>query len=104
MLMGKGGVGKTTIATAIAAELAGRGHDVLLTTTDPAAHLTETLREQMAHLTVSRIDPAEETARYRRDVLESKGKDLDSEARACSKKICGRPAPRRSQFFRPFRA
>ena len=41
MLMGKGGVGKTTIATAIAAELAARGHDVLLTTTDPAAHLTE---------------------------------------------------------------
>ena len=41
MLMGKGGVGKTTMAAAIAAELAGRGHDVLLTTTDPAAHLTE---------------------------------------------------------------
>ena len=41
MLMGKGGVGKTTIATAIAAELAARGHDVLLTTTDPAAHLIE---------------------------------------------------------------
>ena len=49
MLMGKGGVGKTTIATAIAAELAARGHDVLLTTTDPAAHLIETLREQTAH-------------------------------------------------------
>ena len=38
MTMGKGGVGKTTIAAAVAVELAARGHDVLLTTTDPAAH------------------------------------------------------------------
>jgi len=41
MTMGKGGVGKTTIAVAVAVELAARGHEVLLTTTDPAAHLTE---------------------------------------------------------------
>jgi len=38
MTMGKGGVGKTTIAAAVAVERAARGHDVLLTTTDPAAH------------------------------------------------------------------
>src|SRR5512134_600943 len=43
MFMGKGGVGKTTIAAAVATELAARGHEVLLTTTDPAAHLVETL-------------------------------------------------------------
>ncbi len=102
MLMGKGGVGKTTLATAIAAELAGRGHDVLLTTTDPAAHLTETLGEQMAHLTVSRIDPAEETARYRRDVLESKGKDLDSEARALLEEDLQSPCTEEIAVFQAF--
>ncbi len=80
MFMGKGGVGKTTMAAAVAAELAARGHEVLLTTTDPAAHLAETLAEDLPHLNVSRIDPAEETARYREHVLESKGKDLDAEA------------------------
>ena len=40
MCMGKGGVGKTTIAAAIAVALAQAGHQVHLTTTDPAAHLT----------------------------------------------------------------
>jgi arsenite-transporting ATPase len=43
MLMGKGGVGKTTLAAAVAVELAQRGLPVHLTTSDPAAHLTETL-------------------------------------------------------------
>ena len=43
MCMGKGGVGKTTVAAAVAVALAERGHEVLLTTTDPAAHLTDTL-------------------------------------------------------------
>src|SRR5699024_2587272 len=42
MFMGKGGVGKTTIASAVAVALAERGHDVHLTTTDPAAHLADT--------------------------------------------------------------
>ena len=102
MLMGKGGVGKTTIATTIAAELAARGHDVLLTTTDPAAHLTETLREQTAHLTVSRIDPAEETARYRRDVLEAQGNDLDTEACALLEEDLRSPCTEEIAVFQAF--
>jgi arsenite-transporting ATPase len=57
MLMGKGGVGKTTMAAAVAAELAHRGLPVLLTTSDPAAHLIDTLHGALANLTVSRIDP-----------------------------------------------
>jgi arsenite-transporting ATPase len=47
LCMGKGGVGKTTIAAAIAVALAQAGHEVHLTTTDPAAHLTETLHGTM---------------------------------------------------------
>ena len=73
MLMGKGGVGKTTLAAAVAVELAHRGLPVHLTTSDPAAHLAETLSGSLANLTVSRIDPHVETERYRQHVLATKG-------------------------------
>ncbi|MFU1851876.1 arsenite efflux transporter ATPase subunit ArsA [Citrobacter portucalensis] len=77
MLMGKGGVGKTTMAAAIAVRLAEMGFDVHLTTSDPAAHLSTTLNGSLNNLQVSRIDPLEETERYRQHVLETKGKELD---------------------------
>ncbi|QBJ96195.1 arsenical pump-driving ATPase [Rhodococcus sp. ABRD24] len=82
MCMGKGGVGKTTIAAALAVALAERGHQVLLTTTDPSAHLTDTLGGSLENLNVSRIDPAEATAAYRDRVLTSKGAALDEQGRA----------------------
>jgi arsenite-transporting ATPase len=82
MTMGKGGVGKTTIAAAIAVELASRGLSVLLTTSDPAAHLSDTLNGALDNLTVSRIDPQEETERYRQHVLDTKGSKLDAQGRA----------------------
>jgi arsenite-transporting ATPase len=82
MCMGKGGVGKTTVAAAVALELATRGHQVLLTTTDPAAHLTETLQADVAHLTVERIDPERAIAEYRDRVMAGKGKALDDAGRA----------------------
>ncbi|MBD7993926.1 arsenical pump-driving ATPase [Arthrobacter sp. Sa2CUA1] len=82
MCMGKGGVGKTTIASAIAVALAQRGHPVHLTTTDPAAHLTETLDGSLVNLRVSRIDPVEATRRYQERVLATKGAALDEQGRA----------------------
>lgn len=82
LCMGKGGVGKTTVAAAIAAELAQRGHDVTLTTTDPAAHLSETLQGEIEHLTVSRIDPESATQEYRDQVMRTKGKKLDEVGKA----------------------
>ncbi|WP_226435540.1 arsenical pump-driving ATPase [Rhodococcus yananensis] len=82
MCMGKGGVGKTTIAAAIAVALAERGHQVHLTTTDPAAHLTDTLAGTLDNLTVSRIDPTEATAAYRDRVMAGKGANLDEQGRA----------------------
>jgi arsenite/tail-anchored protein-transporting ATPase len=82
MCMGKGGVGKTTVAAAVAVALAHRGHDVHLTTTDPAAHLSETLAGTVEHLTVSRIDPEQAIAAYRGRVLASKGRNLDETGRA----------------------
>ena len=71
MVMGKGGVGKTTIAAAVAVALAHRGKSVHLTTTDPAQHLVETLPESVPNLKVSHIDPKEEVSRYRERMLEA---------------------------------
>jgi arsenite-transporting ATPase len=71
MVMGKGGVGKTTIAAAIATELAARGLPVHLTTTDPAAHVAMTLEAEVPGLKVSRIDPKAETEAYRQHALTS---------------------------------
>jgi arsenite-transporting ATPase len=82
MVMGKGGVGKTTIAAALAVALARRGHRVHLTTTDPAAHLAATVAGAMPGLEVSRIDPVVETQRYIDKMLATRGKDLDVPGRA----------------------
>lgn len=75
MTMGKGGVGKTTTATAIARALAEGGAQVHLTTSDPAAHLDVTLSESVANLRVSRIDPVAELERYREEVLAEASQD-----------------------------
>ena len=82
MCMGKGGVGKTTVAATIAVALAERGHEVHLSTTDPAAHLTETLCGSVEHLHVSRIDPAQASRTYRDRVMATKGASLDEQGRA----------------------
>jgi arsenite-transporting ATPase len=82
LVMGKGGVGKTTIAAAIAVELASRGHHVHLSTTDPAAHVAATVAGQLENLTVSRIDPAAERQAYIDRVMATRGATLDEQGRA----------------------
>ena len=77
MTMGKGGVGKTSLATAIAVALAKKGFAVHLSTTDPAAHLNLSLASIVANLSVSVIDPEVETRRYQDEVVAEKGSDLD---------------------------
>jgi arsenite-transporting ATPase len=102
MLMGKGGVGKTTLAAAVAVELAHRGYPVHLTTSDPAAHLTETLEGSLPNLALSRIDPHAETERYRQHVLTTKGKDLDARGRAMLEEDLRSPCTEEIAVFQAF--
>ncbi|MGP6158043.1 MAG: arsenical pump-driving ATPase [Vulcanimicrobiaceae bacterium] len=102
MLMGKGGVGKTTLAASVAVELAHRGLAVHLTTSDPAGHLAETPDALAGDLTVSRIDPQAETERYRRHVLATKGAKLDAEGRALLEEDLRSPCTEEIAVFQAF--
>ncbi|MBK0867212.1 arsenical pump-driving ATPase [Saccharopolyspora sp. HNM0986] len=82
MTLGKGGVGKTTVASGVAVGLARRGLPVTLTTTDPAAHLDTSLGDGLGDLEVTRIDPVVETAAYTEAVLAEASADLDEQGRA----------------------
>lgn len=102
LTMGKGGVGKTTIAAAIAVELARRGHDVHLTTTDPAAHIASAVGASLPHLTVDRIDPVAETKAYREGVLATAARDLDAAGRALLEEDLRSPCTEEVAVFRAF--
>lgn len=102
MLMGKGGVGKTTLAAAVAVALAHRGLPVHLTTSDPAAHLAETLDGTLDNLTVSRIDPHTVTESYRQHVMASKGARLDAEGRALLEEDLRSPCTEEIAVFQAF--
>ncbi|SFB20437.1 MULTISPECIES: arsenical pump-driving ATPase [unclassified Bacillus (in: firmicutes)] len=101
--MGKGGVGKTTIASAIAIGLSEKGHRVHLTTTDPAAHLTNIFEgDAYANLTISRIDPKVAVEKYRREVLERVSGQLDENALAYMKEDLESPCTEEIAIFRAF--
>jgi hypothetical protein len=102
MVMGKGGVGKTTIAAALAMELAARGASVHLTTTDPAAHVADVVGELPGDLRLSRIDPEAEVIAYRAKVLARAGKDLDEEGRALLEEDLRSPCTEEVAVFHAF--
>jgi arsenite-transporting ATPase len=103
MVMGKGGVGKTTVAAAVAVGLAARGHSVHLTTTDPAAHLSFVVGAgAMPGLTVDRIDPEAETARYIDKIMTSKGRDLDEAGQALLREDLASPCTEEVAVFHAF--
>lgn len=102
MTMGKGGVGKTTVAAAIAVLLAKRGHRVHLSTTDPAAHIAQTLAGQVEGLTTSKIDPAAETAAYTAEVMSHQGTQMDDAGRALLEEDLRSPCTEEIAVFRAF--
>jgi arsenite-transporting ATPase len=102
MVMGKGGVGKTTIAAAVAVALAQRGKTVNLTTTDPAQHLVETLAEEVPNLRVSHIDPKEEVRLYRTRTLEAAKSTKSPEQLALLKEELQSPCYEEVAVFQAF--
>ncbi|MGC9260250.1 MAG: arsenical pump-driving ATPase [Phycisphaerae bacterium] len=102
LVLGKGGVGKTTVAAAIAVALADRGCQVHLTTTDPAAHIEQTVRASGGRLTLSRINPEKETAQYRQMVMALRGKDLDEQGKALLEEDLRSPCTEEVAVFHAF--
>lgn len=103
LAMGKGGVGKTTVAAAVAVAIAERGYEVHLSTTDPAAHIAASLNEEsLPNLSVSRIDPEVETAKYSAEVLGRAGKNLDQQGKALLEEDLRSPCTEEIAVFRAF--
>ena len=105
LAMGKGGVGKTTVAAAVAIALADRGYRVHLSTTDPAAHIAAMVaNEAIPNLTVSRIDPVAETAKYSAEVQQTAGAGLDDQGRELLAEDLRSPCTEEIAVFRAFAA
>ena len=102
LVMGKGGVGKTTVAGALGVALAEAGEQVTLSTTDPAAHLAATVGAGLpGTLRVERIDPEAEVARYAAEVL-AEAAGLDAEARQVLEEDLRSPCTEEIAVFRAF--
>jgi arsenite/tail-anchored protein-transporting ATPase len=102
LTMGKGGVGKTTIAAGIAIQLARRGFPVTLSTTDPAAHIADAVDGSLENLTITRINPAVETRAHIEHVMNTTGAALDEEGRALLEEELRSPCTEEIAVFQAF--
>jgi arsenite-transporting ATPase len=99
--MGKGGVGKTTIAAAIALGLSKKGKKVHLTTTDPAAHL-KFVMDKTSGITMSHIDEKEELHRYQEEVLSKARETMSADDVAYVEEDLRSPCTQEIAVFRAF--
>lgn len=101
--MGKGGVGKTTVATLVALGLAEKGKRVHLTTTDPAAHIKWVLGDNKpATLTISNIDPNTVLESYKKEVLQKASESMDEDGLAFVQEDLESPCTEEIAVFRAF--
>ncbi|UAL46156.1 arsenical pump-driving ATPase [Sutcliffiella horikoshii] len=102
--MGKGGVGKTTLAAKLAVKLAEKEMKVHLTTTDPAAHLEHALNDKsmLEHITVSKVDPKAEVEAYKKQVLQQAGDGLTEEQLAYLEEDLNSPCTEEIAVFQKF--
>lgn len=101
--MGKGGVGKTTLASIISVGLADKGKKVHLTTTDPAAHIGNMFDGNLHdNLTISRIDPDVEVDKYRKEVLDKAKTDMDHDSLSYLEEDLNSPCTEEIAVFRAF--
>jgi arsenite-transporting ATPase len=101
LTMGKGGVGKTSIAIQLAERLAEKGARVRLTTTDPGGDLVERMAGNSS-LQVSKIDPAREVASYTAEVLARSSSALDAQALELLREDLRSPCTEEIAVFRAF--
>lgn len=99
--MGKGGVGKTTIAATIAVALAGKGVKVHLTSTDPADHLKYVV-EDTENIKLSKIDEKQELLRYQNEVLSKARETMSEDDVAYVEEDLGSPCTQEIAVFRAF--
>lgn len=99
--MGKGGVGKTTIAAAIALGLAEKGQKIHLATTDPAAHLKFVLDEHQ-NISMSHIDEQLELKRYQDEVLAKAKQTMSDDDVAYIEEDLRSPCTQEIAVFRAF--
>jgi arsenite-transporting ATPase len=99
--MGKGGVGKTTIAAAIALGLSQKGVKVHLTTTDPAANLKSVL-DKSCGITLSQVDEKKELEKYKTEVLNNARKTMDKSDMAYIEEDLRSPCTQEIAAFRAF--
>lgn len=102
LITGKGGVGTTPIACAVAVALGARGREMLLITIDPAAHLTEMLAGKMPCLSVGQIDPKAEPRTYRDHILAAKCASFDAQSRITLVEDLRRPCTGEVAVFQAF--
>jgi len=102
MTMGKGGVGKTTIASMIAHKLSSRGHKVTLSTTDPASHLEYIAQNEQSTLSIEKIDPKIELERHVKEVIEKNENILSKEDMDLLKEELSSPCIEEIAIFQAF--